>query len=240
LTIIEPRYRRIVVKVSGESLCSRTALDLDRMMDVAQSIAFISSMGVTVTVIVGGGNIFRGARADAWHLERHQADAVGMAATGVNALLLDGILNQIGAATQIFSRGPCTGIGVPYEREELLATLREGHVALLAGGLGISGFSTDVSAVHAAIDTSAEVVIMSKHGIDGVYDADPRSNPDATFLPSLTASDALSKNLQVMDSTALMLALKHQKYIHVVPASESNNVRYAVEGKEMGSLIYPY
>jgi uridylate kinase len=227
--VMETRYRRIVLKLSGESLGSRTALDLDRMTEAAQAIATVRSLGVAVTVIVGGGNIFRGP----------QADAVGMAATGVNALLLDGVLDRIGVPTQIFSRGPCTGIGVPYNREELRATLTEGHVALLAGGMGVSGFSTDVPAVHAAIDTTAEVIVMAKHGVDGVYTADPRHDPGARFIGRLSASDALNRKLRVMDASALTLARDHTKYIHVVPADDPNSVRLAIEGKEIGTVIDP-
>jgi uridylate kinase len=236
---METRYRRIVLKLSGESLGSRTALDLDRMTEAAQAIATVRSLGVAVTVIVGGGNIFRGAQAGAWGMDRPQADAVGMAATGVNALLLDGVLDRIGVPTQIFSRGPCTGIGVPYNREELRATLTEGHVALLAGGMGVSGFSTDVPAVHAAIDTTAEVIVMAKHGVDGVYTADPRHDPGARFIGRLSASDALNRKLRVMDASALTLARDHTKYIHVVPADDPNSVRLAIEGKEIGTVIDP-
>ncbi|GAA2128809.1 amino acid kinase family protein [Actinomadura napierensis] len=237
---VEPRYRRIVLKVSGESLGgSHSPVDIDRMTEVAQSIRTVCKMGVTTTVIVGGGNIFRGGSAKAWELDRLQADEAGMAATGVNAILLQGILESMAVRTEIFSRGPCNGIGIPYSGEELRAALSDGQVGILAGGMGISGFSTDVPAVHAAIDTMAEVVIMSKHGTDGVYNDDPRVVKNARFLPSLSASQALARKLRVMDSTALSLARDHSKYIHVVPAADPNSVQYAVEGKEVGSVITP-
>jgi uridylate kinase len=236
---IEPCYRRIVLKVSGESLGSSTPHDIDRMTEAAQAIAVARHLGVTVTVIIGGGNIFRGAQAAAWGIERPLADAAGMAATGVNALLLDGILTRLGVPVQIFSRGPCTGIGTPYNREELRSTLMDGRVALLAGGMGVSGFSTDVPAVHAAIDTTADVIIMAKHGVDGVYTADPGHEPNARFIARLTATEALERKLRIMDSSALTLARDHHKYIHVVPADDANSVRHAIEGKEIGSVIDP-
>ena len=240
MTDLRTRYRRIVLKVSGESLGSHTPLDLDRMTEAAMAIAAVRGLGVTVTVIVGGGNIFRGVQAGAWGIERPLADAAGMAATGVNALLLDGILGRLGVPVQIFSRGPCTGIGTPYNRENLRAALQDGHVALLAGGMGVSGFSTDVPAVHAAIDTAADVIIMAKHGVDGVYTADPHVTPDARFLTRLSATEALERKLRVMDSSALTLARDHAKNIHVVPADHPNSVRLAVEGKEIGSVIDPW
>jgi uridylate kinase len=210
------------------------------MSDIAQVIMSIHMMGVSATVIVGGGNIFRGTQAGAWHLDRQHADRIGMAATGVNALLLHGSLMSMGVPAQIFSRGPCTGIGSPYNLERLRAVLVEGGIPILAGGMGISGFSTDVPAVYAAIDTHAEVIIMAKHGTDGVYDADPVEHPDARLIPELTASDALASKLGVMDSAALTLALDFGKLIHVVAAKDPNCVRLAVEGKEIGSIIQPW
>jgi uridylate kinase len=239
VTDVETRYRRIVLKVSGESLGSHTALDIDRVTEAAQAIAAVRGLGVTVTVIVGGGNIFRGAQAATWEMERPLADAVGMAATGVNALLLDGVLARLGVPAHIFSRGPCTGIGTPYNREEFRATLNDGQVALLAGGMGVSGFSTDVPAVHAAIDMTAEVILMAKHGVDGVYTADPKHVPDARFMARLSATEALERKLRVMDASALTLARDHGKCIHVVSADDPNSVRLAVEGKEIGSVIDP-
>ncbi|MCO5993968.1 amino acid kinase family protein [Actinoallomurus rhizosphaericola] len=237
---IAPRYRRLVLKVSGESLGSRDApLDPERMGEVAQSVAAIRAMGVVVTLIVGGGNIYRGAQATRWHLDRPQADAVGMAATAVNALLLDGMLDTMGVPAHIFARGPASGSGNLYHREEVRSVLARNEVVILAGGMGVSGFSTDVPAVHAAIDTMADVIVMAKHGVDGIYEKDPRRHSDARFLPSVTASEALRRNLRIMDASALTLARDHGKTIHVVGAADPNAVKYAVEGKEIGSIVQP-
>jgi uridylate kinase len=236
----ESRYRRIVLKVSGESLSSPGApLDSVRFGEVGQSIAELWDMGIATTVVVGGGNIFRGGRAATFNLDRVTADKIGMIATGVNAQLLAGALSTKSVPHQIFSRGAATGIGVPYDTTQLRKLLADGQVAILAGGSGEPGHSTDLPAVQAAIDACADVVVMSKHGIDCVFDADPKETPDARPLAELTVSDALRWNLGVMDSAALALARENGKLIHVVPASDPNSVRYAIEGKQIGSVIYP-
>jgi uridylate kinase len=235
----KPLYERVVIKISGESLGGAGMLDPIRFIPVAQMIASVSSMGVAATIVVGGGNIFRGARAAEFGLDRAQADLVGMASTIPNVLLLEGLLRGLGVQVAVFSRGPAEGVGSIYRRDDVLACLRGGAVALLAGGLGISGISTDVTAVHAAIDTDAPAVIMSKHGVEGVCTEDPKLNPAAAVIPVLTAAEALEWQLRVMDATAFTLARDHKKHIHVIPATETYGPRYVLEGKEIGSTILP-
>lgn len=238
-TPTELQYERIVVKISGESLCGDGPLDRSRMSEVARSIAGVHALGVGLVVVVGGGNLFRGPDGVEWEIDPWQADQAGMLATGINVVLLAGILDRMGVPTETFSRGACIGVGLPYTRREVCTAVDEKRVAFLAGGMGISGVSTDVPAVHAAVDVQAEAIIMAKHGIDGVYDADPNKAPAAKFLPELAASEALARKLAVMDTPALALALAHNKRIHVIPASEPDGVRHVLEGKEIGSLILP-
>ena len=237
-----PLYDRIVIKISGESLGEYHLLEPQRFTDVAQMIAAVYSMGVTVTVVVGGGNIFRGANAGDWGLTRDQADEVGMLSTGVNALLLRDLLQNLGLVPAVFSRGPAEGTGRPYDCENVRTSLKKGEIVLLAGGLGRPGISTDVAAIEAAIDTGAPAVIMSKHGVDGVYTSDPNdpeNSGEATRLPELTASEALERKLQVTDAEALHRARARGKLIHVINASETHGPRYVLEGKGNGSLILP-
>jgi uridylate kinase len=236
-----PLYDRIVIKISGESLGEYNLLEPKRFTPVAQMIAAVHSMGVTVTVVVGGGNIFRGALADYWELEREQADAVGMAATGVNVLILQGLLCNLGLAPAIFSRGPAEGTGQPYDREHVRASLEKGAIVLLAGGLGVPGISTDVAAIEAAIDTGAPAVIMSKHDVDGVYTSDPNGprGASAVLIPDLTASEALEQELQITDAVALRRARGHGKLIHIVPAKDPFAPYDVLEGKDIGSRIIP-
>jgi uridylate kinase len=234
------RYQRIVLKVSGESLGSPgIQLNPLRFAETAQSIAELRDMGVCVTVVVGGGNIFRGRDSLEWDVDQDTADEVGMAATGVNAKLLSGKLRAKGVPHQIFSRGTASGSGVRYEPANMRTLLADGQVAIIAGGSGETGHSTDLPAIQAAIDTGAEVVIMSKHGVQGVHDADPKLTPYAKLLAELTASGALRANLAVMDPAALILARDNGKLIHVIGAAVPDGVRHAVEGKEIGSVIYP-
>ncbi len=230
------QYKRVAVKVSGESLGH---VDRRRTTEVAQTIAAIHASGVTQAVIVGGGNLFRASDAPEWGMDSFEADTAGMIATAFNAQLLGGVLAGMGVPTHIFSRGPASSVGTPYNREDVREALDTGHVILAAGGMGIPGISTDVPAVHAAIDMGAEAVIMAKHGVDGVYSADPRQDPNALFLPQLLASEALARRLGVMDAAALDIALKHGVRIHVVSASDPANIRYVIEGKEIGSIILP-
>jgi uridylate kinase len=254
-----PRYDRIVVKISGESLAGDSpcepgpcimrhdiehhrrsrALDPGRMHSVAQMIASIRTMGVGVTAVVGGGNIYRGSNAVDWRIERYQADLAGMAATAVNVLLLEGVLNTLGIPTAVFSRGPCVGVGREYAGSApLREAIQEDAVVLVAGGLGVPHISTDVAAVQAAIDTNAPAVIMSKHGVSGVYSAHP-SEPGSYLMPSLAASDALRLGLAVMDSMALRLAIEYGKVIHVIAAKDIDGPRDILEGKDIGSVVSP-
>jgi uridylate kinase len=237
-----PLYEKVVIKISGESLGEYNLLEPQRFASVAQMIATVHSMGVTLTIVVGGGNIFRGALADKWGMTREQADEVGMTSTGVNVKALQNMLQNLGLAPAVFARGPALGTGQPYNREHVRTALQMGKIVLLAGGLGVPGISTDVAAIEAAIDTDTPAVLMSKHGVNGVYTGDPhdpQAGAEATFMADLTASEALKQGLQVMDAVALHQARAHGKLIHVIPAAETDAPRYVLEGKEIGSRIIP-
>jgi uridylate kinase len=235
------RYQRVVIKVSGEALRSFDGPhDLKRMTSLAQTIASVHEMGLSIIIMVGGGNIFRWKNAAEWQLDRFGADKIGMVSTSINALLLEGLLQSEGVSTQVLSRGPCTGITTEYSRELALEALGEGQMVLIAGGMGISGVSTDYPAVHDAIEMQADAVIMAKHGVDGVYSADPRRDSSASFLPEVTASCALAEQLHFMDATALVLARDNMKYIHVVGAEDPGSIRDILVGKNVGSVVLPW
>jgi uridylate kinase len=237
---VEYRYQRIVVKISGESLAgSRPPLDPERVNETAQSLASIQAMGIHMAIVVGGGNIMRADQAATYRMTREQADEAGMYGTGYNALALFYALENIGMRAQIFSRGAASGIGVPYYIPELCSVIRDGQVAIIAGGAGVGGTSTDMPAVQTADDIKADVVIMAKNGVEGVLEADPRHHANPELIPELTASEALEKKLRVMDFGAMTLARGCNIPIHVVGADDPNSVRLAIEGKEIGSIIYP-
>ena len=241
-------YNRVVLKISGESLGEfspsgeRSLLDSQRFAAAAEMIAAIHAMGVTTTVVVGGGNIFRGSLADKWELKPEQADEVGMDSTRVNVRLLRFLLFNRGLAPAVFSRGPAEGLGSRYDCEDVRTALHRGEIVLLAGGLGVPGISTDVTAIEAAIDTGAPAVIMTKHGVDGVYTSDPHDplgGAKATRIPDLTASYALEQKLQVMDAIALRRARSNGKLIHVIPAAAPDAPCRVLKGEGIGSRITP-
>jgi uridylate kinase len=231
-------YKRIVLKVSGESLGSQTA-SLDRSMfrRAVKRLVELHDMGVEIAVVVGGGNLLRGNQAHLWGIDEELADQAGMAATGVNAKLLAGMLAGSAVPAEVFARGACHG--TPYNTVDVKAALSSGAITILAGGLGVSGMSTDIAAVQSAHEVGAQAVIMSKFGTDGVYTADPRRSDHATFLPRLNATDALRLKLAVMDEAALALVIRHKVRVHVVGADDESAVRQVLEGISIGSLIEP-
>jgi uridylate kinase len=203
-------------------------------------IAEVHAMGVEIIVVIGGGNIWRGAEAVDWNMDPAQADIIGMYGTGFNVAALAPLLQKLNIPTVTFTRGNTAGLGPAYDTTEVCAALEGGRVVLLAGGMGATGISTDVAAVSAAVDTAADVVIMSKFGVDGVYDRDPRRYPEkAVMLPELNASEALARKLAVMDGTALTMAISGRTPIHVIPADEVSGARYVIEGKKFGSKVLP-
>ena len=234
------RYRRVVLKLSGEAFSSELAtLDSDQFAEAARSITEVHALGADVLVVVGGGNVFRGAEREKFNLSSSDGDKVGMIATGLNAALLEGGLRAIGTSVEVFSRGPCIGVGTPWERNAVNAALEHG-VVILAGGLGVPSMSTDVPAVHAAVELDADAVIMEKHGVDGVYTSDPRLSSDARLLPVVSASNAIEQRLGVMDIVALELARQFGKTIHVVPASDRTAAAGVVRGEDRGSRVTPF
>lgn len=228
-----------MLKISGESLGPNENLDLERFTGFAEQIETIHRSGVAIAVVVGGGNIFRGPQGPEWGLDGAEADEVGMVATAVNAMLLRGLCQSRGVPVDIFSRGPCVGVGRPWEHHAVRESLEGRRVVLLAGGLGIPGMSTDVPAVHVAVETYADAVIMAKYGVDGVYDADPRIVPTAQLFPTIAASQALHERLEVIDLAALTLALEHNVLVHIVPASDDEGFTRVVFGEALGSIILP-
>lgn len=236
-----PVYKTVILKISGESLGSEAApLDRSTFEPIAHAICAVREQDVRVVVVVGGGNLFRGPDAEKWDLDPADGDIVGMQATGLNVTLLAKRCAAAGVRTRIFSRGPCSGIGLPWERHSVLEALDAGFVAFLAGGMGVSGMSTDFPAVHAAAELGADAVLMAKHGVDGVYDADPKLDSGATRIPAISATDAIQRRLAVMDFAALELAAEHHTVVHVVAASNPFAFCDVLAGRETGSRIDPW
>lgn len=234
---VTTKYKRVVVKVSGESL---GLMDPATFRDAMKPLCEVHALGVQMGVVVGGGNLLRGDQAHLWGIERQELDVAGMLATGINAALMVGTLISMGVPARMYSRGPCSAAGAPYDTMELRQAVSNNEVCVIAGGLGVPGISTDVAATALAADLSADAVIMSKFGVDGVYDADPRRNASARRLPDVDASFALAQNLQIMDREALALAIRHAIKIRVIPADSASALRESITSDVgPGSTIWP-
>ena len=231
----------IILKISGESLRnSHHCFDSQPLRVVAEQIRILAEDGLGCLVVVGGGNVFRGPRdASEYGLNEDEADLNGMTATGMNANNLRGACRKQGLETVIVGRGPCAAFGPDLSTSQLRHELQLGRVCIIAGGSGKQGVSTDVPAVQLAAELDAQKLIMSKHGVDGIYTSDPNINPSATFLPSVTATEALDAGLRVMDAQALELSRQTGVEIHVVAAASPSGLIDAAYGDRIGSVIIP-
>jgi len=234
----EPRYRRVLVKLSGESLSSGASpVDADAAAAVADEIAPVVEMGVQVAVVIGGGNLIRGRHlADNPHIQRPTADAMGMLATGINALALRDTLeaHRIGARV-MSARAMGTACEV-FMRDKALAHLDAGRVVILAGGTGNPFFTTDSCAALRALEIGAQV-LMKATNVDGVYDSDPAGNPDALRYDSLTYQEVIARRLGVMDMTAVSMCMENALPIVVFKLSQAGSFARAVCGENVGTVV---
>ena len=198
----KPVYRRVLLKLSGEALqgADNLAIDPDIVLSVSKEIREICSLGVQVAVVIGGGNIFRGMAAAARGMERSTADYMGMLATVINAMALQDGLEKCEVGSRVLSAIPMQSVAEPYIRRRAIRHLEKGRVVVFAGGTGNPYFSTDTAGTLRAVEIGADVILKATK-VDGIYDSDPVTNPDAKFVPSLTYMEVLEKDLKVMDST---------------------------------------
>ena len=197
-------YKRILLKLSGEALRGETPYGIDpqTVATIAEQIKDVQALGVEVGIVVGGGNIWRGKTAEGLGMDRAQADYMGMLATIMNGLAVQDSLEHLGVPTRVMTAITVNQVAEPYIRRKAMRHLEKGRVCIFVGGLGSPYFSTDTASVLRATEIGAEVVLMAKNGTEGVYDSDPRKNPDAKMFDELTIKDILNKDLEVMDSTA--------------------------------------
>ena len=197
-------YKRVLLKLSGEALKgnSEFGIDPNTVKIIAEQIKDIHELGVEVGIVVGGGNIWRGKTAEGLGMDRAQADYMGMLATIMNGLAVQDSLEHLGVPTRVMTAITVNQVAEPYIRRKAMRHLEKGRVCIFVGGLGSPYFSTDTASVLRATEIGAEVVLMAKNGTEGVYDKDPRKNPDAKMFDELTFKDILNKDLEVMDSTA--------------------------------------
>ena len=233
------RYRRILLKLSGEALLGERPYGVDPAVCtfIARQVATVHEMGVEIGIVVGGGNIFRGLAAAARGMDRATGDYMGMLATVLNALALQDALEKLGAHTRVQSAIEISEVAEPYIRRRAMRHLEKGRLTLFVAGTGNPYFTTDTAAALRAVEIRAEAILMAKNGVEGVYDADPRTSPDAKFLPEITHREAIERRLAVMDSTALSLCMDNKLPIYVFNMDDEANIQRIVSGDRVGTLV---
>ena len=233
------KYKRVLLKLSGEAFKGDAVYGIDAptVARVAKQIKQVMNMGVEVAVVVGAGNIWRGAQAAKAGIDRVTADYAGMLATVINALSRQDSLEKIGVVTRTQSAIVIEQVAEPYLRRRAIRHLEKGRVIILAGGTGNPYMSTDTAAALRAIEVEADVLLMTKHNVDGVYSADPRKDPKAKKFDRLTYLEALNKRLKVMDSTALSLCLENKLPIIVFDLQAERSIERVITGEPIGTLI---
>lgn len=232
-------YKRIVLKLSGEALKGDGIYGIDpkTVLNIAQEIKAAADTGVQIAIVVGAGNIWRGKTGEELGMDRAQADFMGMLGTVMNSLALQDALESIGVTTRVMTAIPVDTVAEPYIRRKALSHLEKGRVIILAGGTGSPFFSTDTTAALRAAELDAEVVLMAKNGVDGVYDKDPNLHTDAILHTDLTHRNLIERRLMVMDLTAATMCSDNDLSIVVFDMNVKGNIKKAVLKNKIGTTI---
>lgn len=232
-------YRRVLLKLSGEAFGGgRVGVDPDIIAGIAGEIAQIVADGVQVAVVTGGGNFFRGAQLQQRGMERRRADYMGMLGTVMNCLALQDFLEQTGVPTRVQTAITMGQVAEPYIPLRAVRHLDKGRVVLFGAGSGMPFFSTDTVAAQRALEIKADVLLMSKNGTDGVYDSDPRTNPDARRYDDLSYDDFLAQNLKVADATAISLARDNGLRMIFFDLGVRGNIARVIAGEKIGTTVH--
>ena len=236
----QPEYSRVTLKMSGESFKGERdfGMDAGTLKFISCQIKSIVDLGVEVGVVVGGGNIWRGADYEQTGMDRSTADSAGMLATIMNALALQDALENVGVTVRTQSAIAMPSVAEPYIRRRAIRHLQKGRVVIFAGGTGNPYMTTDTAAALRALEIGANVLVMAKNGIDGVYDSDPRHNVTAKKYENLSHHQALSQRLEALDSTALSLCMDNSLPIVVFDIFKSGNLALIISGEHVGTLIH--
>ncbi|MCZ8512337.1 UMP kinase [Paenibacillus filicis] len=234
-----PTYKRVVLKLSGEALAGQQGygIDSDMISTIAEQVKDVFDLGVEVAIVVGGGNIWRGIAGSAKGIDRATADYMGMLATVMNSLALQDALENIGVPTRVQSSINMQQVAEPYIRRRAIRHLEKGRVVIFAAGTGNPYFSTDTTAALRAAEIEAEVILMAKNKVDGVYSADPFKDATAKKFETLTYLEVLNKNLGVMDSTASSLCMDNNIPLIVFSITERGNIKRVVLGDKIGTIV---
>jgi len=231
-------FHRVLLKLSGEALLGgrEYGIDPQTVEAIGREILTVHEAGTEVAIVVGGGNFYRGMAAAAEGMDRATADYAGMLATVLNALTLQDALERLGVDTRVQSAIAVSEVAEPYIRRRAIRHLEKGRVVIFAAGTGNPFFTTDTAAALRSLEIGAQAILMAKNSVQGVYDGDPRENPDAKFLPELTHLEAIERGLKVMDTTALSLCMDNRLPIYVFELADGNISRVA-GGERVGTII---
>ena len=235
----EPRFGRILLKLSGEALMGRLdfGTDAGEVERIAKQVAAQRDRGVEVAIVVGAGNIYRGLDGAAKGMDRATGDYMGMLATVLNALTLQDALESLGAYTRVMSAIDVKEVAEPYIRRRAMRHLEKGRIVIFAAGTGNPFFTTDTAAALRALEIHAEAILMAKNGVEGVYTADPRQVADAELIPAISHREAIERQLAVMDSTALSLCMDNDLPILVFNMDDESNIDRIVCGGRVGTVV---
>ncbi len=235
----EAKYKRVMLKLSGEALRAQgdSVIDNATLINIALQIKKVTQLGVGVGIVVGAGNIWRGAKAEADGMDRVTADYAGMLATVINALALQDVLEKQGIETRTLSALDIDKVAEPFIRRRAIRHLEKGRVVIFAGGTGNPYMTTDTAAALRAIEINADVLLMCKNKVDGLYTADPRKNSKAVKINTITHHEALKLRLKIMDSTALSLCMDNKLPIIVFDFDAKDSISRAVQGNHIGTLV---
>lgn len=232
-------YRRVLLKLSGEAFGGgKLGVDPDVIAGIAEEIAEVVATGVQVAIVTGGGNFFRGAELQTRGMDRARADYMGMLGTVMNSLALQDFLEKAGAASRVQTAIAMGQVAEPYVPLRAIRHMEKGRVVIFGAGSGMPFFSTDTVSAQRALETHAEVLLMAKQGTDGVYDSDPRTNPDAKKFEDLTYDDFLARDLKVADATAVSLARDYQLPMVFFDLGVRGNIARVVAGEKIGTTLH--
>lgn len=233
------KYKRVILKVSGEALAGSEGrgINPEVIAHLAMEVKKIHDMGVQIGIVCGGGNMWRGETGANLGMERAQADYMGMLATIMNGLALQDALENLGVPTRVQTSIEMRQIAEPYIRRKAIRHFEKGRVVIFGGGTGNPYFSTDTTAALRAAEINADVILMAKNGVDGVYSADPKIYPEAVKFDELTQLDIIAKDLKVMDRTASSLSMDNNIPLIVFNVNEAGNIKKVIEGENIGTVI---
>ena len=233
------KYKRVLLKLSGEALAGKQGRGINppEIMKVAKEIKDVHDLGVQVAIVVGGGNMWRGEAGAQMGMERSQADYIGMLGTVMNALALQDNLEQLDVPTRVQTSIEMRQIAEPYIRRKAIRHLEKNRIVIFAAGTGSPYFSTDTTAALRASEINADVILMAKNGVDGIYSADPKTDETATKFDKLTHMDIINRGLHVMDTTASSLSMENDIPLVVFNMNERGNIKKVVEGAPIGTTV---